>query len=236
VLLAAAAKHWNVPVSELHTEPGVVKHTDGRSIGYGELAPHAATLPLPTEQPPLKDPKQWRILGTRTRVVDTEDIVTGRARYGLDSTLPGALVAVITRCPTFDGELKSFDATAAKKIPGVRDVIAVSGPKHGEPITANLAPGVAVIADNTWAHCKVNARSRSNGHLAPMPPNPPRRSMHSARSSSKEPALAPATTVTSTPLVPPPRKSSKQPIACHSSHMLRSSHKTPVSTFATTAY
>lgn len=151
VLLAAAAKRWNVPVSELHTEPGVVKHADGRSISYGDLAPLAATLPLPTEQPPLKDPKQWRILGTRTRVVDTEDIVTGRARYGIDSTMPGALTAVITRCPTFDGELKSFDATAAKKIPGVRDVIALPGPKHGEPITANLAPGVAVIADNTWA-------------------------------------------------------------------------------------
>ena len=135
----------------LHTEPGVVKHTDGRSIGYGDLASLAATLPLPTEQPPLKDPKQWRILGTRTRVVDTEDIVTGRARYGLDATMPGALTAVITRCPTFDGELKSFDATAARKIPGVRDVIALPGPKHGEPIALNLAPGVAVIADNTWA-------------------------------------------------------------------------------------
>jgi len=56
-----------------------VKHTDGRTVTYGELAPRAATLPLPTENPPLKDPKQWRILGTRTRVVDTEDIVTGRA-------------------------------------------------------------------------------------------------------------------------------------------------------------
>jgi isoquinoline 1-oxidoreductase subunit beta len=151
VLLTAAAKHWNAPVSELHTEPGAVKHKDGRRLSYGELAPLAATLPLPTDQPPLKDPKQWRILGTRTRVVDTEDIVTGRARYGIDSTMPGALTAVITRCPTFDGELKSFDATAARKIPGVRDVFALPGPKHGEPITANLAPGVAVIADNTWA-------------------------------------------------------------------------------------
>lgn len=151
VLLSAASQHWNVPVSELTTGPGIVKHADGRSAGYGELAALAATLPLPTDPPPLKDPKQWRILGTRTRVVDTEDIVTGRARYGLDTTMPGALTAVVTRCPTFDGELKSFDATVAKKIPGVRDVIALPGPKHGEPITMNLAPGVAVIADNTWA-------------------------------------------------------------------------------------
>src|SRR6185503_17145296 len=63
VLLAAAAKLWNVPPGDLRTEPGIVKHKDGRSISYGELAPLAATLPLPTEQPPLKDPKQWRILG-----------------------------------------------------------------------------------------------------------------------------------------------------------------------------
>src|SRR4030095_16152865 len=125
VLLAAAAKRWNVPVTELHTEPGIVKHADGRSISYGELAPLAATLPLPTEQPPLKDPKQWRILGTRTRVVDTEDIVTGRARYGL--------------------------AARARELPGVRDAIALPGRKRGEPIPLNLAPGVAVIAENTWA-------------------------------------------------------------------------------------
>ncbi|HKU14350.1 MAG TPA: molybdopterin cofactor-binding domain-containing protein [Steroidobacteraceae bacterium] len=151
VMLAAAAQHWNALVSELRTESGVVLHSDGRSVAYGELAARAAELPLPSEKPPLKDPKHYRILGTRTRVVDTEDIVTGRARYGLDATLPGALTAVVTRCPTFDGELKSFDATAARKIPGVRDVIALPGPKHGEPITANLAPGVAVIADNTWA-------------------------------------------------------------------------------------
>ena len=151
VLLQAAAEHFGAPVGDLRTGPGRVVHSDGRSATYAELAPIAARLPLPTEAVPLKDPKQYRILGTRVRVVDADEIVTGRARYGIDSQIPGALIAVIARCPTFDGQLESFDASEAKKIRGVRDVIAVPGPKHGEPITANLAAGVAVIADNTWA-------------------------------------------------------------------------------------
>jgi isoquinoline 1-oxidoreductase beta subunit len=154
VLLTAAAQRWNAQLGDLSTGPGVVIHKDGRRVNYGELAAAAATLPLSAEKLPLKDPKQYRILGTRVRTVDVEEIVTGRARYGLDATMPGALVAVVARCPNFDGELKSFDASEAKKIPGVRDVVVLTGPKHGEPITANLAPGVAVIADNTWAAIK----------------------------------------------------------------------------------
>ena len=153
-LVRAAAQKWNVDAGALSTEAGYVVHRDGRRLGYGELAPIAATLPLPQEALALKDPRQYRLIGSRQRVVDAHDIVTGRAQYGVDAHLPGALYAVIARCPTFDGELKSFDASQAKKIPGVRNVIVVPGPKHGEPITANLAPGVAVLADNTWAAMK----------------------------------------------------------------------------------
>ena len=154
VLLQAAAREWNAELDALSTDSGFVTHRDGRRIGYGELAAVAATLPLPKDTLPLKDPKRYRIIGSRQRVVDASEIVTGRAQYGVDAHLPGALLAVVARCPTFDGELKSFDASAAKKIPGVREVIALSGPKHGEPITANLAAGVAVIADTTWAAIK----------------------------------------------------------------------------------
>lgn len=154
VLVRAAAQHWGVEAAALTTEAGYVVHRDGRRAGYGELAPIAATLPLPQETLTLKDPKRYRIVGSGQRVVDAHEIVTGRAQYGLDAHLPGELYAVIARCPTFDGELKSFDASAARKIPGVRDVVVVPGPKHGEPITANLATGVAVLADNTWAALK----------------------------------------------------------------------------------
>ena len=154
MLLQAAAKHWQADIASLTTEPGVVKHPDGRSLGYGKLVAIAATLTAPTDDLPLKDPARWRILGKPQRVVDAEDIVTGRARYGIDSTIPGAWVAVIARCPHFDGELKSFDASEALKIPGVHQVFAIEGPKAGEPITANLAPGVAVLAADTWSALK----------------------------------------------------------------------------------
>jgi len=154
LLLQAAAKHWQADASTLDTRPGLVVHPDGRTLGYGKLAAMAATFTAPTEDIALKTPADYRIIGKPTRVVDAEDIVTGRARYGIDATLPGALVAVVARCPYFDGELDSFDASEAKKIPGVRDVVVLPGPKHGEPLTQNLATGVAVIADDTWAAIK----------------------------------------------------------------------------------
>ncbi len=151
VLVQAAAAQWQIDATKLRTEAGFVIHPDGRRLGYGELAAAAAMLPLSSEPLPLKQPRDYRIVGTRQRVVDAADIVTGRAQYGIDASLPGALIAVVARCPTFDGELRSLDASAAKKIPGVRDVVVLNGPKHGEPLTANLATGVAVIADSTWA-------------------------------------------------------------------------------------
>ena len=151
VLVQAAAAQWKADATKLRTQAGFVLHPDGRRLGYGELAAAAALLPLSTDPLPLKSPRDYRIVGTRQRVVDAADIVTGRAQYGIDASLPGALIAVVARCPTFDGELKSLDASEAKKIPGVRDVVMLNGPKRGEPITANLATGVAVIADNTWA-------------------------------------------------------------------------------------
>jgi isoquinoline 1-oxidoreductase beta subunit len=154
LLVRAAAARWQADPARLTTRDGVVRHPDGRTLGYGELAAAAATLPLPEGDVPLKDPADYRIVGTPRRVADARDIVTGRAGYGIDATLPGALVAVIARCPYFQGELASFDATAAKQVPGVRDVVPLPGPAAGEPITANLAAGVAVIAEDTWSALK----------------------------------------------------------------------------------
>ncbi|HVF35877.1 MAG TPA: molybdopterin cofactor-binding domain-containing protein [Candidatus Saccharimonadia bacterium] len=151
LLVAAAAARWRVDPATLETRDGLVVHADGRTLAYGALVAEAAALPLPKDAPALKDPKKFRIVGTPVRVVDAREIVTGRARFGLDETLPGALVASIERCPYFDGELVSFDAGAAKKVPGVRDVVVLPGPKAGEPYTLNLATGVAVLADDTWS-------------------------------------------------------------------------------------
>ena len=151
LLVRAAAQQWGVRPEDLATRSGVVHHPDGRTLDYGALAQRAAALPLPTSDVPLKRPQDFRLIGTRVRTVDAADIVSGRAQYGLDATLPGALVAVVERCPYFSGGLASFDASAARAVPGVRDVIALPGPKHGDPLEENLAPGVAVIARDTWS-------------------------------------------------------------------------------------
>ncbi len=154
LLVDAAAKVWELPAAELSTEASHVVHTSsGKRIAYGELARMAATMPLPEAAPTLKDPKDFRIIGKATPVIDRKDIVTGRARYGIDASLPGMKVAVVARCPTLDGRPKNIDGSEALKIPGVRDVVTLDGPAAGEPFTS-LASGVAVIADDTWAAIK----------------------------------------------------------------------------------
>lgn len=154
MLVEAAAQHWKVDRSELSTRAGSVRHADGRGLSYAELAAAAAAISPPETELPLKDPRDWQIVGRPQRMVDAEAIVTGRAGYGIDASLPGALVAVVERCPYLQGELEGFDAEATLKVPGVRQVLALPGPAPGEPVTANLAPGVAVLADDTWAALK----------------------------------------------------------------------------------
>jgi isoquinoline 1-oxidoreductase beta subunit len=151
LLVRAAAEEWGVDAAALRTRPGAVVHPDGRTLGYGELAARAAALPSPTTDVPLKGPREFRLIGTRVRTVDADDIVGGRAVYGIDANLPGALVAVVERCPYFSGGLASFDASAARAVPGVRAVVALPGPKPGDPLDENLAAGVAVVARDTWS-------------------------------------------------------------------------------------
>src|SRR6266702_1878042 len=137
MLVAAAAETWGVDKSECRAEQGAVLHAaSGRRLTYGKLAVKAATMPLPHDVP-LKDPKDWKILGTRVRRLDTPPKVDGSAEFGIDVKRPGLLVAVIARSPVFGGKVKSFDATKAKAVPGVRHVIEVSS-------------GVAVVADGYW--------------------------------------------------------------------------------------
>ena len=170
MLLEAAAKRWNVPVQQLRTAKGRVLDAEGRALGYGELADAAAAIPVPTVDVELKKPEAFHIIGTPRRVVDAEDIVTGKARYGIDTMAPGTLVAVIARCPLFEGGVKRFDAKAALAIPGVRQVLSLPGPKGDEPITQNLVAGVAVLADDTWAALKgrkaLQIEWESGGHDA----------------------------------------------------------------------
>jgi isoquinoline 1-oxidoreductase beta subunit len=152
LLVAAAAKEWNVEASRLTTRDGRVLHPDGRSLGYAELAPAAAKLEAPTDPVPLKKPSEFRIIGQPVRVADAREIVTGHAAYGIDARVPNALTAMIERCPYFDGSIARFDAVAARRVPGVRDVVVIPGPGPDKPLDgAALAAGVAVVADDTWS-------------------------------------------------------------------------------------
>lgn len=154
MLVEAAAKQWNLPANSLQTRDGHVHGPGNKSIGYGELAAVAATISVPDTDVPLKKPEDYRIIGTPRRVVDAESIVTGQAQYGIDVYAEGALTAVVARCPHFEGGVKSFDAKDALKVPGVRQVLLLPGPRGGEPITQNLVAGVAVLADDTWSAIK----------------------------------------------------------------------------------
>lgn len=140
LLIAAAAKQWGVPASELTTEPGAVLHAGSkRRAAYGTLVASAATMPVP-ENVPLKDPKTFRYIGKEnsTRRVDGESKSTGTAIFTQDVKLPGMLTALVAHAPLFGATVKSFDATKAKAVPGVLHVVQIPN-------------GVAVVAQHFWA-------------------------------------------------------------------------------------
>ncbi len=153
MLIDAAASTWNVDRASCRAERGAVVHgASKRRLTYGKLAAKAATLPVPKD-PPLKDPKDFRLLGTRLPRLDTPAKVDGSAVFGIDVKVPGMLIASIERCPVFGGTLKSFDASKAKAMPGVRAVVALeASPWTGTSgaWAAGCAAGVAVVADTYW--------------------------------------------------------------------------------------
>jgi len=136
LLVQAAAQRFGVKPADCRTENGVVIAGNQRAP-YGELAAAAAKLP-PLEAVTLKDPKDWKLIGKPTKRLDTPEKTTGRAQFGIDVRFPGLLTAVVARPPVFGATVKSFDAGAARAVPGVRTVVQVP-------------TGVAVVADHFWA-------------------------------------------------------------------------------------
>jgi isoquinoline 1-oxidoreductase beta subunit len=155
MLEQAAAAEWGVPAGEVVAANQMVRHEKtGREASWGAFAARAAELPLPDMGSlKLKDPSRFRYVGKdKTGLIDNQDITTGKAIYGIDVRLDGMLYAVIARPPVFGGTLKSFDADAAMKVPGVVKVFTID--PSPPPTEFNPLGGVAVVAKNTWAAIK----------------------------------------------------------------------------------
>jgi isoquinoline 1-oxidoreductase subunit beta len=137
MLIAAAAARWNVPMTECTAAQGVISHgPSGRSVTFGAIAAAAADMKPPT-QVALKDPKDWKLIGTRQRRFDVPDKITGKPIYAIDVQLPNMLYAAIVQCPVFKGTLKAVDETRLASMKGIRQVV-------------KLPDAVAVVADGWW--------------------------------------------------------------------------------------
>ena len=138
MLISAAALEWGVSRSACKAEHGAITNTSsGRRLSYGELAHRAASLPIPSD-PPLKQAKDYKLVGTRVARIDTPAKVQGTAEYGIDFRLPNMKYALLARCPVFGGKVASFDDKESKKIAGVSYVGKIS------------ESAVAVVADSVW--------------------------------------------------------------------------------------
>jgi isoquinoline 1-oxidoreductase beta subunit len=159
MMIAAAAQTWGVASEACSTAFGVVHHqASNRSLSYAELAPKAATIPVPAfASLKLKDPKDYKIIGKTTAGVETKEILTGKPIFGIDVTLPGMLYAAFEKTPVLGGKVVSANLDAVKSIKGVKHVFIV----EGIPLPNNypnylfdgpgFEAGVAIVADSWWA-------------------------------------------------------------------------------------
>jgi isoquinoline 1-oxidoreductase beta subunit len=136
MLTQAAAKRTRVAIENCTTKNGYVI-AGGKKLSYGELATEASTLPVP-QNVALRPPAQWKLIGKGVKRLDASVKTNGQAKFGMDIQFPGMLTAVVAHAPVFGGKVKSFDASGAKAVPGVKQVI-------------EIPTGVAVIADHFWA-------------------------------------------------------------------------------------
>ena len=138
MLVQAAARQWQVEPSSCTASNGQVSHaTSGRRLSYGDLAEVASRETPPTDVA-LKDPKDFTLIGKRLKRFDTPDKTNGKVVYGIDAMLPGMKFATLEQCPVFGGKVGKVDDTAAKAVPGVRQVVV-------------LDDLVAVVGDHMWA-------------------------------------------------------------------------------------
>jgi isoquinoline 1-oxidoreductase beta subunit len=149
MLVQAAAVAWNCPAGECTTDKGMVIHASTkRTASYGSLASQCATVTMPDPKSvPLKDPKDYKIIGHAKAQYDTPKIVTGQPLFGIDVTRPGMLYATYEKAPVYGAKVASCDLAAAKAVKGVKTAFVVDGGTN----LSGLLPGVAVVGDSWWA-------------------------------------------------------------------------------------
>jgi len=149
MLIKAAANKWKVPNQECYAEDAKVVHRpSGNKFSYGELVEDASKLPAP-QNPVLKDPKDFKIIGQSIPRSDIPEKINGSAKYGIDFSVPGMLYASIERSPVFLGKIVSFNDAKARAVPGVKHVF-----KTKRDVMGFIHEGVAVLADTYWAAYK----------------------------------------------------------------------------------
>jgi isoquinoline 1-oxidoreductase beta subunit len=148
MLVSAAAQTWGVPSDDCVTNSGTVIHKPTqRTLSYGSLAAKAAALPAPDlNLVPLKEPRDFKIIGKSHPGVDSPQVVTGKPLFGIDVSVPGMLYAVFVKSPVFGGTVSRANVDAIKALPGIRDAFVV----RGGQVFDGLAGGVAIVATNWW--------------------------------------------------------------------------------------
>lgn len=149
MLIETAANRWKVPITDCYASEAKIYHKPtGKSYTFGELADDASKLKVP-QNPKLKDPKDFKIIGKYNKRLDVPDRATGKAVYGIDIELPNMVYASILHSPTIHAKIGSIDDSAAKKVPGVLQVI-----KAERQMPHTTSEAVAVVATNWWAALK----------------------------------------------------------------------------------
>jgi isoquinoline 1-oxidoreductase beta subunit len=161
MLIEAAAQTWGVPASEINTKAGVLSHLGGKSAKYGEMATKASTIAVPKDAK-TKAVKDFSIISKSKKNSEGLKIVTGKPLFGMDYRVDGMLIAMIQHPPAFGMKLKSFDATAAKKMPGIKDVFSFKlyedGFEQGGFDTRTFNELLVVVGNSTWE--VMNARKK----------------------------------------------------------------------------
>lgn len=154
LLIQAAAQTWKLDASEITTEPGFLIHKgSGKRAHFGEMASLAATMPVP-EEVPLKEISQFRLIGKSHKNVEAKNIVTGKPLFGIDYKKEGMLIAMIVHPPAHGLRLKSFDDSAARSLPGIRDIFQIKS--HQDEYertffdTTSFTDLVAIVGNSTW--------------------------------------------------------------------------------------